>query len=55
MSDIVFDLKGQTELTERGKKFGNNSEVEMKFSLESEWIKAIRRARGRPNYGMGNI
>lgn len=55
ISDIVFDLKGQTELTERGKKFWNNNEVEMKFSFEREWIKAVRRARGRPNYGMGNM
>lgn len=31
VSDIVFDLKGQTEATERGKKFWNNNEVEMKF------------------------
>ena len=55
MSDIVFDLEGQTELTERGKKFWNNNEVEMKFSYEREWIKAVRRAIGRPNYGMGNM
>ena len=55
LSDIVFDLKGQTELTERGKKFWNTNEVEMKFSFEREWIKAVRRARRRPNYGMGNM
>ena len=35
--------------------FWNTSEVEMKFSFEREWIKAVRRARGRRNYGMGNI
>ena len=55
MSDIVFDLKGQTEATERGKKFWNNNEVEMKFSFQREWIKEVRRARGRPDYGMGNM
>ena len=27
----------------------------MKFSFEREWIKAVRRARRRPNYGMGNM
>ena len=54
MSDIVLDLKVQTELIE-GKKFWNNNEVELKFSFEREWIKAVRRARGRPNYGMGNM
>ena len=55
MSDIIFDLKGQTEVTERGKNFGIIYEVEMKFSFEREWKKAVRRARGRPNYGMGNM
>ena len=55
LSDIVFDLKGHTELTEREKKLWNSNEVEMKFSFEREWIKAVRRARGRPNYSMGNM
>ena len=53
MSDLVFDLKGQTELRERGERFLNNSEEEMKFSFEREWLKAVRRTRGRPNYAMG--
>ena len=53
MSDLVFDLKGQTELRERGERFWNNNEEEMKFSFEHEWLKAVRRARGRPNYAMG--
>ena len=45
LSDIVFNLKGQTELTKRDQMFWNTSEVEMKFSFEREWIKAVRRAR----------
>ena len=55
LSDVVFNLKGQTELTGRGQNFWNTSEVEMKFSFKHEWIKAVRRARGRPNYGMGKM
>ena len=55
LSDIVFNLKDQTEFTERGQKFWNTREVEMKFSFERECIKAVSWARGRPNYGMGNM
>lgn len=36
VSDMVFNLQGQTELTERGKKFWKTSEVEMNFSFERE-------------------
>ena len=54
LSDIVFDLKDQTELIREGEKFWNTNEVEMKFSFEREWTKAVRRAR-RPNYSMGNM
>ncbi|CAH3178107.1 unnamed protein product [Porites evermanni] len=55
LQEIVIDLRGNTENTEREKKFWNVNEVEMKSTLEREWIKAIRRARRRPNYGMGNM
>ena len=37
------------------KIFWNNNGVEMKFSFECEWIKAVKWARGQPNYGMGNM
>ena len=39
LTDVVFNLKGQTELTERGQNIWNTSKVEMKFSFEREWIK----------------
>ena len=55
LREIVIDLRGNTENTERVKKFWNVNEVEMKSTFEREWIKAIRRARRRPNYGMGNM
>ena len=55
LREIVIDLRGNTENTEREKKFWNVNEVEMKSTFEREWIKAIRRARRRPNYGMGNM
>jgi len=55
LREVILDLKGETGSTERAKKFWNVNEVEMKFSFEREWIKAVRRARRRPNYGMGNM
>ena len=45
LREIVIDLRGNTENTEREKKFWNVNEVEMKSTFEREWIKAIRRAR----------
>ena len=50
-----FERPNQTEFTERGERFWNNNEEEMKFSFEREWLKAVRRARGRPNYAMGKV
>lgn len=44
VSDIVFDLKGQTEATERGKKFWNNNEVEMKFLWVDKGSQTCQRA-----------
>jgi len=55
LSEIVFDFKGKASETERSDKFWNVNEVEMKFSFEREWIKAVRRARHKPNYGMGKM
>ena len=45
------------EETERGKKFWNKTLVEMKFSVEKEWIAEVRKLpeQKKPNYGMGNM
>ena len=55
LSVVVFDLRGQTHFSERGKTFWNASVLELKFSFEREWIKAVRRAKRRPNYGIGKM
>ena len=55
LREIVIDLRGNTENTERVKKFWNVNEGEIKSTFEREWIKAIRRARRRLNHGMGNM
>ena len=41
--------------SERGNSFWNASAVEMKFSVERQWIKAVRKAKRKPNYGMLNM
>ena len=51
----VLDLKASKDDQERGEKFWNNSVLEMKFSVEREWIKAVRKANGKPDYGMLNM
>ena len=41
--------------TECGSTFWNCSLVEMKFSMDRRWIKAVRGANNKPNYGMTNM
>ena len=38
--------------TERGDRFWNRNVVEMKFSVEHDWMKRVRFAESKPNYGM---
>ena len=51
----VLDLKASKGDQERGERFWNTSILEMKFLVEREWIKAVRGATGKPNYGMLNM
>ena len=50
-----LDLKANKARSEREDKFWNTSTVEMKFSLEKVWLKAVRFAKNKPNYGMGEM
>lgn len=43
---------GMENATERGTRFWNSNSVEMKFSVEKDWMKMVRFAEGKPNYGM---
>lgn len=54
-SSIIIDLKASKDDEKRCEKFWNNSMFEMKFSVEREWIKAVTKANGKPNYGMLNM
>ena len=52
--ESVLNLKVRVQDdTERGKRFWNTSVVEMKFSVERDWIKKVRKGENKPNYGMG--
>lgn len=51
-SGKVLDLKSTTTETERGDKFWNSSVVAMKFQVEGEWLKKVRDAKGKPDFGM---
>jgi hypothetical protein len=46
---VHVGLKGDTE---RRSKFRNKSVVEMKFSVEKEWVRKVRSTKDKPNYGM---
>ena len=41
--------------TERGDRFWNRNVVEMKFSIEHDWMKRVRFAESKPNYGMREL
>jgi len=54
--DILhLDLKASKDMQERGEKFWNTSLIEMKFNIERSWIKSVRKADRKPNYGMLNM
>ena len=41
--------------TGTGNKFWNTSSIQMKFSVEKDWIKSVRSAKRKPNYGMAQM
>ena len=51
----MLDLRGRSTATDRGSTFWNTSVIEMKFSFERSWIKSVRSAKNKPNYGMTNM
>ena len=53
LREIVIDLRGNTENTEREKKFWNVNEVEINLLSSGSGIKAIRRANGMGNMNSG--
>ena len=53
--DSRLDLRCLTTEMERGSGFWNSSVVEMKISVVKRWIKCVRKAENKPNYGMAQI
>ena len=41
--------------TERGHRFWNRNVVEMKFSIEHDWVKRVCFAESKPNYEMREL
>lgn len=52
---VQLDLRAKNDRSEREDLFWNTSTVEMKFSVEKVWIKSVRKAKNKPNYGMGEM
>ena len=46
-----LNLRCYSESSERGINFWNTSMMEMKFSVERDWVKSVRVAENKPNYG----
>ena len=46
---------GMEDETERGDRFWNTSSVEMKFCTGKEWLRRVRFAENKPNYGMRDL
>lgn len=54
-SRTELDLRDSGDASERGDTFWNVSQLEMKFSVEKDWIRAVRGAKRKPDYGMLNM
>ena len=52
--NLDLDLQA-SDRSEHGNSFWNVSQVEMKFSVERQWIKAVGKAKRKPNYDMLNM
>ena len=46
---------GMGNETERGARFWNINSVEMKFNVEKDWLKMVRFAETKPDYGMRDL
>ncbi|XP_020914111.1 uncharacterized protein LOC110251718 [Exaiptasia diaphana] len=46
---------GSEDDTERGERFWTKNVIEMKFTVEKTWLKDVRFAKTKPNYGMQGL
>ena len=54
-SDVYHQNIQQWQSGWQERTFWNTSIIEMKFSIERSWIKSVRSAKNKPNYGMTNM
>ena len=52
---VHLDLRAKNDRSERDDLFWNTSTVKTKFSVNKVWIKSVRKAKNKPNYGMGEM
>ena len=52
---VHLDLRAKNNRSERDDLFWNTSTVKTKFSVDKVWIKSMRKAKNKPNYGMGEM
>ena len=55
MTSSMLDFRARPRATVRGATFWNTSMIKLKFSIERSWIKSLRSAKSKPNYGMTNM
>ena len=55
MERVHLDLRAKNDRSERDDLFWNTSTVKTKFSIDKVWIKSVRKAKNKPNYGMGEM
>ena len=55
MERVNLDLRAKNDRSEREDTFWNTTAVEMKLSVEMAWIKSVRTAKNKSNYGMGEM
>lgn len=54
-SETTADFKSLGNDTDRGEKFWNTLAVDMKFTVEGQWLKRVRGGKQKPDFGMGSM
>lgn len=52
---VHLDLRAKNDRSERDDLFWNTSTVKTKFSVDKVWMKSVRKAKNKPNFGMGDM
>ena len=55
MERAHLDLRAKNDRSEQDDLFWNTSTVQTRFAIDKVWIKSVRKAKNKPNYGMGEM